>query len=422
VTTANSTACPNCSSKVPVDEGYLPWCDACGWNVNPPALVRPPRNAAQHVASKLGARTSAKLAEEVAAGRSGRRWSFALTAAALLVHLFVLGLAVGGAWLIVSTFPNPFAMLPAAAMLGAAWLARPRPSRAPKQLLDRGSYPGLYGLADAVAAEVGARPVHGIAMSVDYNASMGLYGWRQRPIMTIGVPLLAVLGAQERAALMAHELAHDHAGDTWRSLFVGTAENALAELYGLVTPYAMSTTVGGRRYQHQSTLQMTAVNLFMAFVAFLVRPVIRGFWLLEGRQSQRAEYLADRVSAETAGVEAARGLMVKLHATHSLSKLAATAASYGDGDVLGRVRARMANAPKREWDRVERTMQLEETRIAWSHPPTAARIAMLDRLGDRSAEVTVSPELEAEIERELAPLEARASVELLERHRASIYR
>ena len=103
----------------------------------------------------VGERSTYGVAEIVTSGRGDRRWRVALAVASVCVYLFFVALAAGGVWLEWITFPNPFAMLPVAAMLGAAWYARPRPNSPEPPLLDRADHPVLHELADTIADELG---------------------------------------------------------------------------------------------------------------------------------------------------------------------------------------------------------------------------------------------------------------------------
>ncbi len=395
-----------------MNQGYLTWCDACGWNLM----------AADRAAPKTGSEAIAAMSadrgseETVTTGRGDRRVRIALALAAVGVYLFVGTLAVGGIWLELITFPNPFAMLPVAAMIGAAWYARPRPDSPEPPLLDRADHPVLHELADTLADQVGSARLDGIALTTDYDAWIGRYGWRQRRVITLGVPLLAVLGSQERAALLAHEIAHERRGDRWRALLVGTAGNALAALMELLEPEQMAMVVGERRYQRPSTLSRTVANLGMALICALVKPFVLLFGMLEARHVRRIEAEADRVSVEVAGAPAVRSALIKSRASHTLSTLAASAAADGDPDVIGRLRRRSTETPGREWLRIERVMAMD--RPALYAPPSG----VAELLGERPPRVVVTDAQAFELERELLPHEQAVSRELLERHRASIYR
>ena len=368
------------------------------------------------MSSGSGRTTSPPRCPSSAAGGEGRRVGVALALAAVGVCLLVGALAVGGAWLELITFPNPFAMLPVAAMLGAAWYARPRPDRPEPALLDRGDHPALHELADALADELGSPRLDGIALTTSYDARIGRYGWRQRRVGTFGVPLLAVLAPQERAALLAHSIAHVRRGDRWRALLVGSAGNGLAALMELLEPEQMAMVVGERRYQRPSTLSRTVANLGMAVIWALVKPFALLFDALEARQVRRTEARADRLSTDVAGAPAVRWALIRSRAAYTLTTLAASAAADGDPDVIGRLRRRSTETPEREWVRIESELAAERPLLY------AAPAGVDELLAGRPPRVVVSDAQAFELERELLPHEQAVSQELLERHRASIYR
>jgi heat shock protein HtpX len=264
-------------------------------------------------------------------------------------------------------------------------------------------------LSNTIADELGSDRVDGIALTTDYDACFGRYGWRQRRVVTLGVPLLAVLDSQERAALLAHEIAYERRGDTLHTLLVGTAGNALAALMELLEPEQMAMVVGERRYQRPSTLSNTVANLGMALICSLVKPFVLLFGMLEARQARRTEQEAELRSAEVAGAAAVRSALIKSRATHTLSTLAASAAAEGDPDVIGRLRRRSTETPGREWRRIERVLEMDRPGLA-------------DAQAGQPPRVVVSDAQAFELERELLPHEQAVSRELLERHRASIYR
>ena len=96
----------------------------------------------------------------------------------------------------------------------------------------------------------------------------------------------------------------------------------------------------------------------------LVRPFLVLFGVLIQRDSQRAEYLADRLAADVAGRDAAGSLLRKLHLRTTFQNIAKTAAARGEhADVLGDLRRWVADAPPSEWDRIDHVMRMEQTQI-----------------------------------------------------------
>jgi Zn-dependent protease with chaperone function len=254
------------------------------------------------------------------------------------------------------------------------------------------------------------------------NAWIPRAGWRQRPYLHLGLPLFATLTPDERAAVVGHELAHERHGDTaLRSALVASAATTLAEIYWLISPEEPHLIAGGpRSAQARHSAANAVAYAFMAVVAFIVRPFATAFVWLTQRRSRRAEYLADQAAAEVGGTAAARTTLVKLHAGNVHSVAAEAAA--GDGDVFARLRARVAAAPGREWQRVERVMQHEDTRLDISHPPSAQRVAMLDRMPPHDGAGVLTPEQSAKIDAELALAERSAANLMIEAHRARLYR
>jgi len=122
------------------------------------------------------------------------------------------------------------------------------------------------------------------------------------------------------------------------------------------------------------------------------------------------------VGTSARGAAAVRSALIKSRASHTLSTLAASAAAEGDPDVIGRLRRRSTETPGREWLRIERVMAMDRPALY------AAPAGVAELLGERPPRVAVSDAQAFELERELLPHEQAVSRELLERHRASIYR
>jgi Zn-dependent protease with chaperone function len=153
-------------------------------------------------------------------------------AIAATVHVLTLGLLLGGAALIALTFFNVLALGAGALAIGVAVIMRPRFGK-PREdgMLARREAPALHELADEVAEALDVRPPDIIVVDRRFNASWQIVGLRRRRVLTLGLPLVAILDRQERVALAAHELAHARNGDSTRGLFVGSAINGLAECY-----------------------------------------------------------------------------------------------------------------------------------------------------------------------------------------------
>src|SRR4051812_36403315 len=118
---ATATAgCPACAANLPQHAGFITWCHACGWNLQPQAGARP-RSRAEQVYAAAGRRLGARLLADLAGRESlSSRLTPARAAAlglAALVHVLTLAFLVGGLALVLLTWLNPFL-----AVLGVAFV------------------------------------------------------------------------------------------------------------------------------------------------------------------------------------------------------------------------------------------------------------------------------------------------------------
>ncbi len=148
----------------------------------------------------------------------------------------MLALILGGIALAVLPFPNPFAIVAGGLLTAIGLTSIPRFPRVPKGVVARDRFPATYALADRVADELCARHVDAIVITGDYNAYCMRGGVRGRRVLGLGLPLLVALNGQERAAVIAHEVAHDVNGDPMRGRYIEGAYRALAEMHGLLAP------------------------------------------------------------------------------------------------------------------------------------------------------------------------------------------
>lgn len=362
--------------------------------------------------------------------KSQRRLSLyriATYAYSLIAYLVLALLVVGAGALIYIQPANPFVIVVAIVMLGLAWIVRPRMPEMPEGIVDRTEFAGLYVLTDRISDVLGAHRIDGIVIDNRFNASFGRYGLRGRRVMRLGLPLWSVLEPQELVALIAHEVAHDVNGDPARGLFVGRAYFVLVELVGFFAPQhlgpGLAVGVGRGSAAAMTSLGGRLGNLALAAIGMVVRPFLVLFGVLIQRDSQRAEYLADRLAADVAGRDAAGSLLRKLHLRTTFQNIAKTAAARGEhADVLGDLRRWVADAPPSEWDRIDHVMQMEQTQIDSTHPPTGQRVVFIRGISAQPARLTMTVEERDAIDRELMPLERGYTRALIESARARLYR
>ena len=426
--TAPATAerpCPECDARVPVVPGYPDWCDACGWNLQPPPALDPPKGRFGHIAEAVGRRSGDRMARDLLATRKLEpHWTPAKCVAyavAAAVHLLSLALIAGGLAGIVLDFPNALTILLGTTMVGIGWLMRPRLPRLDEDdghPLDPARTPALHELVAAVARALDRPPPDLIVVDASWNAGWGQFGLRRRRVLLLGLPLLAALEPQERVAVIGHELGHDRNGDARRSLLVGSAVAGLGRLVELLRPLEDEGDL--------AESGLGPVAWLTGGVMWLVsRPVDAVLWLeavLLLRDMQRAEYLADALAARVAGTPAAIALEERLLLA-STFMLAVQQAAHADADVdvLGHATDALRAVPDRERERRRRVARLEHVRLNDTHPPTGMRIAMLEGRPVQEPAVTLNSAWSARIEAELEPMHERIGREVLDAYRGSLY-
>ena len=364
-------ACPQCRTELPVEPGYAPWCDRCGWNVQadePP----PAPNLIVRAYESLGRRQSQRLFEGLLKHPTARRTltpaDLAAFVVAALVHGVTLACVALGLAAIVWAWPNPFGFLIACPLFLLAWLLAPQLPPRPDIVLDRRDFPAHYALADAVADALGTTRVAGIAFDMEFNAAFGRVGWRRHNIMQLGAPFWAILDDGERTALMAHELAHGANRDPNRGFFVGGAITTLAYWQRILNP---PVHVEGGDPVSLGMFALRCLSLIPGGLLFILSHLL---W----RSSQRAEYLADHLAATVGGSAAVLSLLRKLDFERDYRHVVQWVAQGRKQGLFETLRQRVAWVPERELERRHRAAQSGAARLDVSHPPIARRIALLD--------------------------------------------
>jgi heat shock protein HtpX len=397
--------CPVCNATVPVLRGYTTWCEQCGWNVKP-YDPNPPRNVFEAKYAELGKKLSRQLLERM---RDEKNLRPALTpgllvafAVASLVQLLTLSIALFGVWLLFAGYCALFIL--GLFFLAIAWALRPRiPKERKDGIASRSEYPALYRLADQVAEAISAPPVDVIRLDGRYNASFWLVGWRRKRVVVLGLSLFSILTAEERVALLGHELGHCVNGDVTRKFAVRTAIDTLVSWYGLFHPGSIWRGAG--RYQGVGGLAMIPANLFMLGVAQIAKLWIFALVNLTWSDSQRAEYLADALGAKAAGSAACVALLEKFYlrdvVNMTVDMVSLNPNSNGE-DLFAELRRCTGQVPEREWARIRRSQGLANSRLDATHPPTAYRLEFMHAHQVSQPMVVLSEADSQEIERELS--------------------
>ena len=413
--------CPDCSGAIAVNKGFVTWCE-CGWNLAPSVPTEPPTLLGT-LYGRLGKRSGQALLDEMMAADSLKpRWSLEkilALALAAAVYLVILGCFVTGIWLIygvlVGTFFFPVLLI-AALLLGFAALGVVLPAKLEREILPRDRFPALYALVDqTVRAAGGGRPVL-IAVDSSFNATMGRYGWRQTPVMILGLPLWCALEPQERVALIGHEIGHNVNGDNLRSTFFWGAVQTLSQWQRVFDP-----TSSSQQENPLYTLLLLPFYPLLLGLSGLAWLSVKILGSLSFRDSQRAEYLADAVSAECGGTQAALNLQWKLLLSPLCDEVTQRVALERSEDFFAVFDQVRKSVPARELERLRRVSALNGTRLDHTHPLNALRQQILQRSNVSVPAVQLEPSQIATLEREMATLEPMIAKELLSRHRDNMY-
>jgi Zn-dependent protease with chaperone function len=427
--------CPQCQQQIEFDPSFPVWCPACEWNVAPAAARRRPRGRRALRERRLAQRVYAQVHRAGPGGRSGRGAAMAWLLAAC-IHGLTLGTAALAVLLIApgSGLALPVRVVGAGLLAGIALYVQPfgwpRPlrrlrrrhpaGRATGLVLDPASAPELFALLADVAAALSAPAaasvpaVAAVHLGPEFNAAY--FRDRRGPVIRLGLSLWSILTAQERVALLAHELGHGVNGDVRRTAFVGTAITSLERWRQLLEPrlFRAGRSAGG--VNGAGGLASFAEGLVpLILLPFALTVEAAGILLvrLANGQGQRSEYYADQLAAAAAGSAAAITLLDKLLLAGGCEFTIRQLRQYRhDADFWRELSMFAASVPELEWQRLAKLSVRDLDGIDTAHPPTALRATLLREQPARSAVVTLDSARSARIDSELAEPAARIAARL----------
>lgn len=422
---AAEQSCPACGAAVPVNPGYVTWCE-CGWNLHPQTPEEVQLNRFDRFVLQLSRKHSARLFAEMKRGRSlkpsltlGKLGAYLI---ATVVHLLSLGVLAAGVWfLIAGVTMNGMFWLYSAICLGFAWLLRPRLPRLSKQAakdeVTREEYPVLFRMLDEMSDVLNTRRVEKALVNEEFTAFFTQTGWRQRKVVGIGLPLFEILTPQEKVAVLAHELAHGANGDVRRSFYIGSAIGSLVQWYFVVRPESLWAEDSG-----WVGFLMIPFAALMYGVSWLLYGVILLLEMLIYADSQRAEYLADYLASTVCGTEAMKSALGKLHGgavfVHQLQR------AYLNKSMetfFRDFKEEATTLPQRERERIERVEMMEQSRLDVTHPPTKHRIEFLDHAVVDKEQYRLTSVDAAKLDKELSRLHGKMQERLRELYQSSLY-
>jgi hypothetical protein len=176
-------ACPQCGARARLDARFIQWCTSCGHNADP----KPPQpGKREQRRAERELERSRKLFESLRTARNLRPTSatgVAVTLLSAIVHLITLAVLVLPILLVVETHQAVWSYVLLGFGLLTFIVVRPRlPQRYldPRKNIDRSMAPRFYELLDQCAAELGCAVPAQIRFDIQFNASTGRSGLRQR--------------------------------------------------------------------------------------------------------------------------------------------------------------------------------------------------------------------------------------------------
>lgn len=297
-------------------------------------------------------------------------------------------------------------------LLAIAWLARPHFPKLPGQQVAPEQAPELHALIKDVAAQLKVAPPAQVTLQADVNAFMGNSGFPPRSTLGIGLPLWYGLPPQARAAILAHELAHQRNHDPARTQLIATALTVLQQLYRVIMPDDMQRTRTGILER----ITNTALTL-LAQVPYGLYLVLLN---LIGEAHQAAEFRADLLAARVAGTPATAQALELLHYGEALESALHKQRHFPErANAFLELQHIWATMSVTERQKRQDELKKRRARLDDSHPPTSDRIqvvqahpagATLNLLTERTARI------DAELNVFVKPLEQQAYAEYRARY------
>lgn len=417
--------CPQCSANVPSYDGFVTWCDQCGWNVQPQPAQ--PVGRLARLNESLGKRQSLALFNEVMAdNRPKSRLTLTFVLAVLiaaLVYSVTIAFVILAGWLISRAWPDIISLnfFVALFFLALAWYLRPNFGKLPAGVLPKSDYPTLYRLVDEVADSLNAPRIDAIVIDRQFGASTGRVGLRQQRVLYLGLPLWSILTNQEKVAILSHELAHHVNHDPTRSFFIANAISTLARWHWLLTPTNTARMIQYNRPGFVAYVSEFFANLIMKVLSVFPWLASHGLAYLLLREQQRAEYRADHLAATVSGTAAILSLMDKSQFERTFAILVQKVSLYHkDKNLFVELRQRITEVPQRELERIKRLSEVEMSRLDVTHPPTIYRINFLSRQPQMGKPEILSPSEFDQIEQETAALQPTIQQHIVKAYHAGL--
>ena len=336
-------------------------------------------------------------------GKSALTWLAYVISAIILatpIAMILGGLAIG-----IWGFPSIFSLFLMALLVAAGWWLLPRAYKLPQNALRRADLPQTFAMTDQIGKVLGAPPITAIVIDESFNAAVVQN--RRDTVLILGAILWESLDGAERIALIRHEMAHLVNNDPSKGAFVGAALQTIEGWSELVQPSRIIDP-----FEEENFIR--GANLIGDIITATLGTLIDGVWSLLERLNyppqQRAEYLADALSAEVAGSAAPASLLEHLEMAPRIRRAAGGLSSRnppGGLEMIQRLAKATRDVPDAERNELLDDMRQSGHSINETHPPTVFRLAFLRTLPKQMAKITPDDISCAAVDAELSPHFAR---------------
>jgi Zn-dependent protease with chaperone function len=392
-----SDKCPECYELLTYEKQVPPWCGACGWGAGAGQMDTSTDTFSERIRRRLSRSMGNKILQTAIADskddqtlRSIASWQSRI---AIFAYVALITVTVAlAAYLVFYFWINPIVDLIAAALIGLVWTLRPRLPPLRKTDLTREAAPNLFGLIDQVSENAGTQTIQYVCISPSYNAFVYQAGPKATPVLTIGLLLWSAISRQEKVALLSHELAHIASNDPARGRWYVATHNALSSWLGIFE-------------NEDSDVNSLLGRTFFLPVTVGVRGLLALLETQSFKESQLAEYRADKIGSIISGRKAMIDLLMSMKHSESVYAflLTKSGARSTSGEAIIEEFPRYISAlPEAEVLRLTRMHLSENVSVDRSHPANQLRIKFLRSLPDYQSQVLLDEYTDKEITSELS--------------------
>jgi len=331
-------------------------------------------------------------------GRRGPYLSFGVIVAggiAACILLATAAFAGAGLYLLLFDFPNLVAGGIGLLFLALAYVARPRFYTQQKGM-PIGAFPGLEQVLNSLSSTLNAPKIETVEFTSDWNAGV----WQELPgrgaHLSIGLPLLNAASRPARVAILAHEVADLVNSDPRRGSLIFAARQTISEWlcsfgYSEIAPPQSDVAGAGELVRQMIGLALFGTRALMDRATFFA--------------SQKAEYLADGLSAKISGDGSMREALLLTASSFHLDRELRSFVPLDDDrglrtlEFLKTAADLDVNLQQERQDRMTRELLSTDH----MHPPTNYRLAFIETLGPMQGQLVVDDACWAKIEAEIAP-------------------